>query len=77
MRGPTAIYRQRYAGDRSRGLACKKNGKRAQLFDRGETFVRLLRKQNVADDLVARNTMGLGLRANFSPCCSLYFLNRD
>jgi len=61
MCDPTAIHRQCRTCDRRRGRARKEDHERAEFIDRRETPVRLLREQDVADDLFARNAMGLGL----------------
>ena len=39
----------------------EEHGKRAELLDGGEALVRLLREQHVADHLLARNAVRLGL----------------
>src|SRR5947209_10241973 len=61
MRGPAAIDRQGGPGDRSRGVTCKEYGDRAELFDRREMLVGLLRQQYVVNDLLARDMMRLRL----------------
>src|SRR6266571_9400785 len=64
VRGPAAIHRQGRACDRCSSLARQEDGKRAKLFDRRKTLVRLLCQQDVADDLFARNAVRLGLALN-------------
>ncbi len=61
VRGPTAIDRQCRACDRSRRFAGQKYRERPQLFDGCEALVGLLRQQHVMNDLLAGNTVGLGL----------------
>src|SRR5262245_24265993 len=61
MCGPTAIHRECRTYDRRRGRARKEHYERAEFVDRGETLVRLLREQDVADDLFAWNAVCLGL----------------
>ena len=61
MRGPAAIHRQRRSGDRGRRVACEKHRQGAELFDGGKALVGLLREQHVADHLLARDAVRLGL----------------
>src|SRR5262249_5644037 len=61
MRGPAPVDRQCDAGDRRCGVTRQEHCERADLFDRGEALVRLLGEQDVADDLLARNAVRLGL----------------
>src|SRR3954468_24715315 len=61
MRGPAAVDRQRDAGDRSRRVSREEYRERAELLDRSKALVGLLRQQHVADHLVARDPVRLGL----------------
>src|SRR5262245_20448267 len=61
VRGPAAVDRQCNSSDRRRRFAREKDGERAEFIDRGKALVRLLREQDVADHLFARNAVRLGL----------------
>src|SRR4051794_25317326 len=54
VRGPAAVDRQRRPGDRRRGFAREEDRQRADLLDRREALVRLLRQKHITDDLFAR-----------------------
>ena len=51
----------RGAGDRGCGVRGEEHGDARRALDGGKALVRLLREQHVADDLLARDAVGLGL----------------
>ena len=61
MSRPAAVDRESYSGDRRARGARKKHRESAEFLGGGEALVRLLRKQHVANDLLARNAVRLGL----------------
>lgn len=61
MSSPTSVDRQSNAGNGSGCITCKEDGKFSDLFDRGETLVRLLCEQHVPDHLITGNPVRLGL----------------
>src|SRR5260221_4817958 len=61
MRRPAAIDRQSGTGDRGGVIAAQERHQGADFRGLGEGLVRLLGQQDVADDLVAIDAMGLGL----------------
>ena len=61
VRGPTAIDRQRDAGNRRCSIGRKKDRKSAELIHGGELLVWLLREQDFLDDALAWNVMSFGL----------------
>jgi hypothetical protein len=61
VRGPAAVDRQCDAGDRGCGFARQEHRERPDLLDGGEPLVRLLREQDIADDLLAWDAVRLGL----------------
>src|SRR5215470_3921074 len=63
---PTAVYWQGRSGDRGRCFACEKHGKSTKLFNRRKTLVRLLRKQNITDDLLTRDFVRFRLALNLT-----------
>src|SRR5258705_11166902 len=59
--GPAAVDGQCHAGDRGRGLARQEDSERAQLLDGGEALIGLLCQKDLADHLLARDAVRLGL----------------
>src|SRR5262249_38740212 len=70
MRRPAAIDRKRGAGDGCGRVGREEDGYAAELLRGGETLIRLLREQHVADDFLARNAVSLCL------ACDLRFDQR-
>src|ERR1700751_1350712 len=66
MRGPTAIDRQCSSGDRGGRVTGEEHGQRANLLDCRKELIRLLSQQHVADHLVPRDPMRLGLPVDLS-----------
>lgn len=73
MRGPATINRQGGPGDRSSRIAGEKYRERTQLFDGCKALVGLLRQQHIADDLLAGNSVCLGLAVDL--CLDQWSMN--
>jgi hypothetical protein len=61
MRGPATIDRNCGAGDGGSSLRAQEYGDAAKFIGSGEALIWLLREQQIADHLLAGNTMSLGL----------------
>src|SRR5271165_2744071 len=61
MRCPPAIDRQRNACDGSRGFGGEEHHERAELLNGRKALIWLLREQHIADHLLARDVVSLGL----------------
>src|SRR5258708_7318423 len=58
---PSAVDRQRRAGDRGGGIAAQKHRKRGHVLDLDELLTRLAFEDDVPDDVLARDAVHLRL----------------